>query len=32
MIEFGVNTFLWVSPFRTRDLHLLEKAKALVST
>ncbi len=28
MIEFGVNTFLWVSPFRTRDLHLLEKAKA----
>jgi D-psicose/D-tagatose/L-ribulose 3-epimerase len=28
MIEFGINTFLWVSPFRTRDLHLLEKAKA----
>jgi D-psicose/D-tagatose/L-ribulose 3-epimerase len=27
MIQFGVNTFLWASPFRTRDLHLLEKAK-----
>jgi len=28
MIQFGINTFLWTSPFRTCDLHLLEKAKA----
>ncbi len=29
MIKFGINTFLWTSPFRTKDLHLMEKAKAL---
>jgi len=28
MIRFGANTFLWTSPFRTRDLHLVEKARA----
>ena len=29
MITFGVNTFMWASPFRTKDLPLLDKAKTL---
>jgi D-psicose/D-tagatose/L-ribulose 3-epimerase len=29
MISYGINTFSWTSPFRTKDLHLLEKAKAM---
>jgi D-psicose/D-tagatose/L-ribulose 3-epimerase len=29
MISYGINTFLWASPFRTKDLPLLEKGKAL---
>jgi D-psicose/D-tagatose/L-ribulose 3-epimerase len=29
MIVYGINTFLWASPFRTEHLHLLDKAKAL---
>lgn len=29
MIQYGINTFLWASPFQTKDLHLLDKAKAL---
>jgi len=29
MISYGINTFSWTSPFRTKDLPLLEKAKAL---
>lgn len=29
MITFGVNTFMWASPFRTRDLPLLDKARSL---
>ncbi|MGA2613935.1 MAG: sugar phosphate isomerase/epimerase family protein [Spirochaetia bacterium] len=29
MIIFGVNTFMWASPFRTRDLPLLDRAKSL---
>jgi D-psicose/D-tagatose/L-ribulose 3-epimerase len=28
MILFGINTFLWASPFRTTDLPLLERAGA----
>ncbi len=29
MIKFGINTFIWASPFRTRDLPLLDKVKAM---
>ncbi len=29
MIRYGINTFLWSSPFQTKDLHFLDKAKAL---
>jgi len=29
MIQYGINTFLWSSPFQTKDLPLLDKAKAL---
>lgn len=29
MIQFGINTFLWSSPFQTKDLHFLDHAKAL---
>jgi D-psicose/D-tagatose/L-ribulose 3-epimerase len=29
MISYGINTFLWASPFRTKDLVLFEKAKSL---
>jgi len=29
MIAFGINSFLWASPFRTKDLTLLEKARSL---
>ena len=29
MITFGINTFLWASPFRTEHLHFLDKAKEL---
>jgi D-psicose/D-tagatose/L-ribulose 3-epimerase len=29
MIRYGINTFTWTSPFRTADLPLLDKAKAL---
>ncbi|HUX50430.1 MAG TPA: sugar phosphate isomerase/epimerase family protein [Spirochaetia bacterium] len=28
MISFGINTFLWVSPFTTRDIPLIEKGKS----
>ena len=26
---YGINTFLWASPFKTRHLPLLDKGKAL---
>jgi len=29
MISYGINTFLWASPFKTQHLHLLDKAKSL---
>lgn len=29
MIRFGINTFLFASPFRTKDLPFLDRAKAL---
>ena len=29
MITYGINTFLWASPFRTKVLVLFEKAKSL---
>jgi D-psicose/D-tagatose/L-ribulose 3-epimerase len=29
MIQYGINTFLWSSPFQTKDLHFLDHAKAL---
>ena len=29
MIGYGINTFLWASPFRTKDLGLIEKGKSL---
>ena len=29
MISYGINTFSWTSPFQTKDLHLLAKAKAM---
>ena len=29
MIRFGINTFLFASPFRTRDLPFLDRAKAM---
>jgi D-psicose/D-tagatose/L-ribulose 3-epimerase len=29
MIRYGINTFLWASPFQTKDLHYLDHAKAL---
>lgn len=29
MITYGINTFLWTSPFRTKDLPLIEKGKRL---
>jgi D-psicose/D-tagatose/L-ribulose 3-epimerase len=29
MISYGINTFSWTSPFRTKDLLLLEKARAM---
>jgi len=29
MIRYGINTFLFASPFRTRDLPFLEKARAM---
>jgi len=29
MIKYGINTFLWISPFKTKDLPLLDKAKAM---
>lgn len=29
MITYGINTFLWTSPFRTKDLPLIEKGKTL---
>jgi D-psicose/D-tagatose/L-ribulose 3-epimerase len=29
MIKYGINTFLWTSPFTTKDLPLLDKAKAM---
>ena len=28
MIKFGINTFLWLSPFTTRDLPLIEKGRS----
>jgi len=27
--RYGINTFLWSSPFQTKDLHYLDHAKAL---
>jgi D-psicose/D-tagatose/L-ribulose 3-epimerase len=29
MISYGINTFLWASPFRTQHLSFLDKAKSL---
>jgi D-psicose/D-tagatose/L-ribulose 3-epimerase len=29
MIQYGINTFSWTSPFKTKDLPLLEKAKSM---
>ncbi len=29
MITYGINTFLYASPFRTKDLPFLDKAKAM---
>lgn len=29
MIVYGINTFLWASPFKTQHLHFLDKAKSL---
>ncbi len=29
MIKYGINTFIWASPFQSKDLHLLDHAKAL---
>jgi D-psicose/D-tagatose/L-ribulose 3-epimerase len=29
VIRYGINTFLWSSPFQTKDLHFLDKAKAM---
>ena len=29
MITYGINTFIWSSPFQTKDLHFLDHAKAL---
>jgi D-psicose/D-tagatose/L-ribulose 3-epimerase len=29
VIQYGINTFLWASPFQTKDLHYLDHAKAL---
>jgi D-psicose/D-tagatose/L-ribulose 3-epimerase len=29
MITYGINTFLWASPFKTQHLHFLDKAKSL---
>jgi D-psicose/D-tagatose/L-ribulose 3-epimerase len=29
MITYGINTFLWASPFRTQHLSFLDKAKSL---
>ncbi len=29
MISYGINTFLWASPFKTQHLPLLEKAKSI---
>ena len=29
MITYGINTFLWASPFKTEHLSLLDKAKSL---
>ncbi len=29
MIQYGINTFIWASPFQTKDLHFLDQAKAL---
>jgi D-psicose/D-tagatose/L-ribulose 3-epimerase len=29
MIKFGINTFIWATPFKTQDLHWLDKAKAM---
>ena len=29
MIQYGINTFIWASPFQTKDLHYLDHAKAL---
>ena len=28
-MQFGINTFLWASPFTTKDLPLLDKAKKM---
>ena len=29
MIQYGINSFIFASPFQTKDLHYLEHAKAL---
>jgi D-psicose/D-tagatose/L-ribulose 3-epimerase len=29
MIRYGINTFSWTSPFQTKDLGLLERAKSM---
>ena len=29
MIQYGINSFVWASPFQTKDLHFLDHAKVL---
>jgi D-psicose/D-tagatose/L-ribulose 3-epimerase len=29
VIKYGINTFVWASPFKTKDLYLLDHAKQL---
>jgi D-psicose/D-tagatose/L-ribulose 3-epimerase len=29
MVTYGINTFLWASPFKTKDLPLLDRAKSM---
>ena len=29
MIQYGLNTFVWSSPFQTKDLHFLDHGKAM---
>ena len=29
MIKYGINTFIWASPFRTEHLRYVDQAKAM---